>query len=404
MNPKEIAITAFDYPLAKEDIAQYPLAERDQSKLLVYKEQKVSHHFYHQLPELIPSDFTLVFNESKVVHARLLFEKASGGKIELFCLEPDATRYSQVPIAMQEKACVYWNVLVGGANKWKNEDPIFLKTTELSITAKKIARFDTHFLIQFNWDQTNWSFAEVLQHAGNIPLPPYMQRTAAIDDTTRYQTVYAKAEGSVAAPTAGLHFTERLFNQLHQKNIHTSFLQLHVGAGTFMPVKSATLSEHPMHAEWIVLDKAQIKNIQEGLANGLIAVGTTSLRSLESMYWIGYKLHFNIPVDWKGVAVEQWFAYEQEKDLDSSTALQAILTYLEEHQLDFVHTKTQIIIARPYKAKMIKALITNFHQPQSTLLVLVDALIGAVWKELYEIALKNKYRFLSYGDGCLFWL
>jgi S-adenosylmethionine:tRNA ribosyltransferase-isomerase len=305
---------------------------------------------------------------------------------------------------MQEKACVYWNVLVGGANKWKNEDPIFLKTAELSITAKKIARFDTHFLIQFSWDQMDWSFAEVLQHAGNIPLPPYMQRTAAIDDATRYQTVYAKAEGSVAAPTAGLHFTERLFNQLHQKNIHTSFLQLHVGAGTFMPVKSATLSEHPMHAEWIVLDKAQIKNIQEGLAKGLIAVGTTSLRSLESMYWIGYKLHFNIPVDWEGVAVEQWFAYEQEKDLDSSTALQAILTYLEEHQLDFVHTKTQILIARPYKAKMIKALITNFHQPQSTLLVLVDALIGEVWKELYDTALKNKYRFLSYGDGCLFWL
>ena len=404
MNPKEIAITAFDYPLAQEDIAQYPLAERDHSKLLVYKEHKVSHHFYHQLPELIPSDYTLVFNESKVVHARLLFEKASGGKIELFCLEPDATRYSQVPIAMQEKACVYWNVLVGGANKWKNEDPIFLKTAELSITAKKITRFDTHFLIQFSWDQLDWSFAEVLQHAGNIPLPPYMQRTAAIDDATRYQTVYAKAEGSVAAPTAGLHFTERLFNQLHQKNIHTSFLQLHVGAGTFMPVKSATLSEHPMHAEWIVIDKVQIKNIQEGLANGLIAVGTTSLRSLESMYWIGYKLHFNIPVDWKGVAVEQWFAYEQEKDLDSSTALQAILTYLEENQLDFVHTKTQILIARPYKAKMIKALITNFHQPQSTLLVLVDALIGEVWKELYDIALKNKYRFLSYGDGCLFWL
>ena len=404
MHPKNLHIKDFIYDLPQDKIAKYPLPQRDESKLLIYKNGNIEEDIYYNLEKHLPENVLLVFNNTKVVEARILFQKFSGSTIEIFCLEP-ADDYADITTAMLQKEKVYWKCLVGGAKKWKEEPlskTIDVNSTSITLTAKKIEKLSDYFLIEFTWSDASLSFAEVLHAAGAMPLPPYLNRTAEESDKERYQTIYAQHDGSVAAPTAGLHFTERLFEKLAAKNISKDFVTLHVGAGTFKPVKSATIAEHEMHTEFIDVRVELIQNVLAHLDKTIIAVGTTSLRTIESLYWLGVKtiLHTNISHD--DLQVYQWEAYEIDaKNITTKDALESLLQWMQKHNAVRLITKTQIIIAPGYKLKVAKALITNFHQPQSTLLLLVAVIIGDDWKKVYDYALKNNFRFLSYGDGCL---
>lgn len=405
-HPTELSINPFNYELPEIKIARYPLAERDQSKLLVYQSGIIAESNYLNLHQEIPANSLLIFNNTKVVEARLVFQKPSGGNIELFCLEP-ADIYPDITTAMLQKGKVFWKCMVGGAKKWKSGS-LFLRTENgvemMTIEAKKSEQLSDHCLIEFSWEDASLCFVDLLHQAGHIPLPPYLNRNAEASDKDRYQTIYAQQDGSVAAPTAGLHFTENVFNALATKNIHTHFLTLHVGAGTFKPVKAEQLKDHEMHAEYINVLPALIHTLIPQLDQGIIAVGTTSLRTLESIYWMGVKtcLHPNLPLS--EIAISQWEAYALDaKNIDAKTALTALLNWMQRNQLPQLITKTQIIIAPGYSFKIIKALITNFHQPKSTLLLLIAAIVGDDWKKIYQYALNNNYRFLSYGDGSLLW-
>jgi S-adenosylmethionine:tRNA ribosyltransferase-isomerase len=405
MHPKDLSILNYTYNLPEEKIAKYPLAQRDSSKLLIYKNGIITESIYQNLSYHLPENTLLVFNNTKVVEARLLFEKNSGSVIEIFCLEPDE-RYADITTAMLQKEKVYWKCLVGGAKKWKEE---FLNKSisnnEILLTAKIIEKKNDYFLIELCWNDSTLSFAEILHAAGVIPLPPYLQRTAKESDNETYQTIYAKHNGSVAAPTAGLHFTESLLSNLSTKNIEPLYVTLHVGAGTFKPVKSATMQEHEMHAEFIDVTKETIEQLLS--SNTIVATGTTSLRTIESLYWMGVKLvsqktqQYNCSLD--KLSIKQWDPYELPQNINKNEALQALLTWMNENKFQRIICKTQIIIAPSYKLKVADGLITNFHQPQSTLLLLIASIVGDKWKEIYNYALKNNFRFLSYGDGSLLW-
>ncbi len=406
-DPRLISIDDFTYLLPEERIAKYPLEERDQSRLAVYNKGSLQEDKYRNLANYLPPGSLLVFNNTKVVEARLLFKKETGGTIEIFCLEPHE-QYPDITTAMLQKGKVLWQCLVGGASKWKPGQVLnkFIPLPEgnLNLSARYIEKKAGSFIIELIWEPASLSFAEVLHYAGAIPLPPYIKREAEGSDAERYQTVYARFEGSVAAPTAGLHFTPAIFSSLEEKNIETTFLTLHVGAGTFKPVKSATMGEHDMHAEWIDIDRACLEKIIKNLGNPIIAVGTTSLRTLESLYWLGVK---SMSVDADRVPsmqLSQWEAYRlAEKNISVKVALESLLKWMDAKQLLRLVTKTQILIMPGYTFRVISGLITNFHQPQSTLLLLVAALIGDDWKKVYHYALENDFRFLSYGDGCLLW-
>jgi len=403
-HPKDLSIRDFSYDLPEERIAKYPLAERDQSKLLVYREGVIEERRYADIDSLIPTESLLVFNNTKVVEARLLFQKSTGSSIELFCLEP-ADIYPDITTAMLQKESVEWKCLVGGARKWKTESlikSITHKEYNYTLTATKQEKINDYYLITFQWDDASLSFAEVLHHAGAIPLPPYMNREAEAADTERYQTIYAQHDGSVAAPTAGLHFTKAIFEKLEHKKIQHDFVTLHVGAGTFKPVKADTMEAHEMHAEFIDVRKTFIEQLLLRLDKPVIPVGTTSMRTLESLYWMGVKAMQDISVT--DLSLAQWDAYEMAAtDVSPKIALQCLVDWMTAHQQEKLITKTQIIIAPGYRFKIAAGLITNFHQPQSTLLLLVAALIGGDWKRVYQYALDNDFRFLSYGDGCLLW-
>lgn len=408
MHPKELSIIDFTYELPDERIARYPLAERDQSKLLIYRNGQISETIYAELAAHIPANSLLVFNNTKVVEARLLFEKPNGGRIEIFCLEPHE-QYGDITTAMLQKGKVWWKCLVGGAKKWKEGALISqiekYDSSEITLTARKIEQYADAYLIELSWDDADMSFAELLHAAGVIPLPPYLNRAAEESDQERYQTIYAKHDGSVAAPTAGLHFTNSLFAKLTQKNIRHSFVTLHVGAGTFKPVKSATMQDHEMHAEFIDVSAAFIEQLLQETAGPVIAVGTTSLRTLESLYWLGVKTKLDPLISAEALTITQWEPYElAEYNFSAAEALTALLDWLQQNQADRLITKTQIIIATGYTFRIIKGLITNFHQPQSTLLLLVAAITGDNWKNIYQYALDKEFRFLSYGDGSLLWL
>ena len=413
MHPKNISIYDYSYLLPEKRIAKYPLAERDASKLVVYKEGKIEEAVYKNIAEHIPENSLLVFNNTKVVEARLLFQKLTGGVIEIFCLEPHE-QYPDITTAMLQKEKVLWQCLVGGASKWKAgqilEKKIQQDGEEITLFAKYVEKRNDSFIIELSWTPASLSFAEVLHYVGAIPLPPYIKRAVEESDHTRYQTVYAHYEGSVAAPTAGLHFTDNTFTQLEEQNIQTDFVTLHVGAGTFKPVKSETMQDHEMHAEWIDVSKIKIENILKNLDNNIIAVGTTSLRTLESLYWLGVK-QFGVRGSELGVdpdrslSLLQWEAYEllESKNISSKNAIESLLYWMNENKLERLVAKTQILIAPGYDFKIVNGLITNFHQPQSTLLLLVAALIGGDWRKVYDYAMQNDFRFLSYGDGSLLW-
>lgn len=406
MHPKDLQIKDFSYNLPDERIAKYPLANRDQSKLLIYKGEQISESVYQQIAKEIPENSLLLFNNTKVVEARILFLKETGATIEIFCLEPD-DRYPDITTAMLQKGKVFWKCLVGGAKKWKEPQiskSILIGGKTIAFTAERREQIADYYLIEFNWVDADISFAEILHAAGLIPLPPYLNRAAETSDLDRYQTIYAKYDGSVAAPTAGLHFTEAVFEQLDAKNIERAYLTLHVGAGTFKPVKAEKIEGHEMHAEFIEVSVDLIQKIISKLNETIIPVGTTSMRTIESLYWLGVKTILRSDIALSELVINQWDPYTLDtSSISASEALQALIVWMQKNELELLITKTQIIIAPGYSFKIAKALITNFHQPQSTLLLLVSALIGEEWKRVYEYALENDFRFLSYGDGCLLW-
>jgi S-adenosylmethionine:tRNA ribosyltransferase-isomerase len=403
MHPKEISILDYTYDLPNDRIAKYPLAERDQSKLLTWKDGNIAEDIYLNLAQHLPEHSLLVFNQTKVVEARLLFQKPTGGVIEIFCLEPHE-QYPDITTAMLQKQKVWWKCLVGGAGKWKHGMVLMKRAGDVIIEAAIVNRDTEAFIIELKWDAPELSFAEVLHKAGAIPLPPYLHRDAEESDRERYQTIYAKEEGSVAAPTAGLHFTKRLFDKLKRKHISSSFVTLHVGAGTFKPVKAEKMEGHEMHAEFIDVDLGFIEELIKNIDQPVVCVGTTSLRTIESLYWMGVKIgSTKYEIRSTEVAVQQWDAYEMKGDITAKESLQSLTHWMKENKLQRLITKTQIIIAPGYELKIASALITNFHQPQSTLLLLVAAIAGKDWKKIYAHAIQHDFRFLSYGDGCLIW-
>lgn len=402
-HPKYLAIEDYNYNLPDDKIAKYPLSNRDDSKLLVYKNGKIETDAYKQIVNYLPQNSAIIFNETKVVNARLFFQKATGGKLEIFCLEPDE-RYHDVQTAMTQSGEVYWKCLIGGANKWKDGSALTLvePIANTTLQAHLVKQVDGAYIIHFTWDNT-FSFSEILSLAGQLPIPPYLNRKSEKQDLDTYQTMFANHEGSVAAPTAALHFTPHIINALVKENITPLKVTLHVGAGTFKPVKAATMEAHDMHPEFLEVDLSFVKSLLAYKNNQqkTIAVGTTSVRTLESLYWIGNQFALGYKVDLEQIAVPQWMPYEQEQTVSAITALEAVITYMESQQIDRLITRTQIIIAPGYSFKIVDNIITNFHQPQSTLLLLVSAFIGEDWRMVYDYALNNDIRFLSYGDGSL---
>jgi S-adenosylmethionine:tRNA ribosyltransferase-isomerase len=399
--PNDLSISAYGYDLPDDRIARYPLPDRTLSKLLVWKEGHLKESVYAELGEFLTPSSLLVFNNSRVVEARILFQKPSGGQIEIFCLEPHPS-YAPVSQAMGQTGKVLWICLIGGASKWKRGQVLEKKTGEISLLARFIEKRTDDFVVEFSWIPAHLSFAVLLHQVGSIPLPPYLKRPAEISDEQRYQTVYARESGSVAAPTAGLHFSENLFHSLSEKGIETIYLTLHVGAGTFMPVKTDNISEHHMHEEYIEVTDATVERLISKLHEPVIAVGTTSLRTLETLYWLGLQISLNKDIPAAELSLDQWYAYRQPAILSIEESLHYLLEWILKQPDKKLATKTQLLIVPGYQFMIVRGLITNFHQPHSTLLLLVAALIGPVWKSVYTHALDHGYRFLSYGDGCLF--
>ncbi|MDI1356254.1 MAG: S-adenosylmethionine:tRNA ribosyltransferase-isomerase [bacterium] len=399
-HPSEISINAFTYELPDEKIAKFPLAERDRSKLLVYKDGSITESVFEDLDTFIEEDTLLVFNETKVIQARLNFLNQKGQSIEIFCLEPTKCD-GDLHTALNVQINTRWNCLIGNLRRWKTPE-LVLRKNDTELRVQLAAQQKGYGEVDFFWSPEHLTFAEILEIFGNMPIPPYLKRESESSDKTRYQTLYSKKEGSVAAPTAGLHFTERLFHKLKDQNIKTASLTLHVGAGTFKPVKSATMEGHEMHAEWMEVGIATIQKLIDQQNKTSIAVGTTSLRTIETLYWMGLKALANPNASLSELEIKQWEVYDL-KDENKSTAdcFEAMLLWMKKNGTDRLICQTQILIAPPYQLKVASGLITNFHQPQSTLLLLVAAVVGERWKEIYDYALGHKFRFLSYGDSSL---
>jgi S-adenosylmethionine:tRNA ribosyltransferase-isomerase len=397
---RNIKISDFTYDLPEAKIAKYPLAERDKSKLLVWENGKMSETTFQKCVDFLPEKARLVFNNTRVIHARLFFRKETGSQIEIFCLEPVEPHDYQ--LAFQEKKQVVWKCMVGNSKKWKSgvlSNEIEILGEKVILQAERISQVENTFHIKFSWDKP-FTFAEIIEHTGVLPIPPYLNRETEASDEETYQTVYAKIDGSVAAPTAGLHFTDSVLNKLQQLNISKSEITLHVGAGTFQPVKSEIIDGHTMHNEMVIVPKNVIRDFIKN-DNKIIAVGTTSVRSVESLYWLGLQMENNI-FDPQNPEVSQWEPYETEAKISTKRSFQNIADFLEKSGRDSIQFSTQIIILPGYNFKVIDGMFTNFHQPQSTLLLLIAAFLGEKWKDIYDYALTNNFRFLSYGDSNLY--
>jgi S-adenosylmethionine:tRNA ribosyltransferase-isomerase len=369
MHPKNLLIADFTYDLPAERVAKYPLAERDNSKLLVYESGKIKESIYRYVDEFLPADTLLIFNNTKVIEARLIFQKTTGANIEVFCLEPHE-QYVDITSAMLQKGRVLYKCLIGGASKWKHgmilQKEVETNGEKIVLNAAIVDRRIDCFVVELTW-RPEVSLAEMLHAAGFIPLPPYLHREVEESDKNRYQTIYAKEDGSVAAPTAGLHFTDAVFEKLKAKNIKTEFVTLHVGAGTFKPVKTARIDEHEMHAEFIDVTIDAIENLLKYAKKTIVAVGTTSLRTIETLYWMGLKALQNADASLEEISIHQWDPYEQNnQEVTTEEALSALWLWMDKKGLARLITKTQILIAPGYKPKIAKGIITNFHQPQST--------------------------------------
>lgn len=399
---QQIRIEEYDYPLPDERIAKFPLAKRDESKLLLYKDGQVSESVFKHIADYLPAGSLLVYNNTRVIQARLLFQKATSARIEVFCLEP-AEPHDYALIFQQTERCS-WICLVGNLKKWKDgllTKKVAIQGEEVILSAeKKESHGDSH-RIEFTWNNPKYTFADLLDAAGVLPIPPYLHRETEKSDLVTYQTVYSKIKGSVAAPTAGLHFTPEVLADVDAHGIGREEVTLHVGAGTFKPVKSETIEGHEMHTEFISVRRSSIERIQKNLGK-IIAVGTTSVRTLESLYYIGVKLASHPDATSEELVVNQWMPYEAENNrIPVAEALQHILDYLDRHQADKLVTATQIIIAPGYEFKVVRGIITNFHQPKSTLLLLISAFVKGNWRTIYDYALSHDFRFLSYGDSSL---
>lgn len=400
-----LPIDKFDYPLPEERIAKYPLPERDHSKLLVYNDGIITEDRFFNIGEYILQQALLVYNNTRVIPARMVFHKPTGAQIEIFCLEPQHPRDYQLALSATD-TCI-WKCMVGNLKKWK--EGILTCTfrlpdsnTPCHLHAERLSTQGNTHMIRFAWDAMGLSFAEVLEQLGEIPIPPYLNRPSEESDKTTYQTVYSHIKGSVAAPTAGLHFTNELLNRLHQQGIETTELTLHVGAGTFQPVKTDDANLHVMHTEIIAVPLTTLRLLREHLDH-IVAVGTTSMRTLESLYWLGLHVMHQHTITTENMHVSQFEPYEQaDADLpDTNQVLTALIDVLEQLGQDTLHAETQIMIRPGYRFRLVKQLITNFHQPRSTLLLLVSAFVGDDWKTIYDYALRHDFRFLSYGDSSL---
>ena len=391
-----LSISDYNYPLPEERIAKYPLPERDHSKLLIYKDGEVREDHFFRVGDYIPAHSLLVYNNTRVIQARLVFHKPSGARIEIFCLEPLAPHDYQLSLSSTE-GCT-WKCMIGNAKKFREtaiDMPLQVAGNDVVLRATKGEQMGNTFAVTFSWEG-GLSFAEILDAVGELPIPPYLNRPTEERDKTTYQTVYSRIKGSVAAPTAGLHFTEAVLADLRQRGIKTTELTLHVGAGTFQPVKTEDANLHTMHTEIIAVPRQAIVDILANLGH-IVAVGTTSMRTLESLYFLGCML---LRGD-RSLHVPQFMPYEQEWTLSTEEALQALLAYLDETHQDTLHAETQIMIKPGYRFRVVEQLITNFHQPKSTLLLLVSAFVGEDWKKIYDYALAHDFRFLSYGDSSI---
>lgn len=403
MHPKYLKIEDFTYDLPAEKIAYNPVSPRDQSKLLVYQQEKISEDTYRNISQYLPEDAVLVFNDTKVVKSRLFFKNENGATIEVFCLEPygEAVDYER---HFLEQNSVTWICFIGKVSKWREKE--LSKSIEVDGLAVKLSaeiegKLEDAYLVKFSWAPGVVPFGKIMDAAGVTPLPPYIKRVAEQVDEESYQTVYSESEGSVAAPTAGLHFTKKVLQDFEDKGISSLFTTLHVGAGTFKPVKSAVMENHVMHAEYLNITTAFLEDLIIRIQQPIITVGTTSTRTLESIYWMGNQIVKNPDISYENLKITQWLPYESDAICTAEEAIKALLNWIKNTQQDHLSIETEIIIAPGYSFKIVKGLITNFHQPQSTLLLLVSALIGDGWKSIYQYALENDFRFLSYGDGSL---
>ncbi len=401
MKTENIHISDYDYLLPDDKIAKFPKEQRDQSKLLVYQSGEIKEDIFYNLPKYLPKNSLMVFNNTKVIQARLHFKKVSGALIEIFLLEPSMP--TDYELMFQTKGYCEWLCLIGNLKKWKEGILVkeFIYNGEtVRIEATKKESIGTSHKVALKWDNTSLSFAELIDLIGELPIPPYLNRETEESDKTTYQTVYSKINGSVAAPTAGLHFTNNVLQDLDSYGIEREELTLHVGAGTFKPVKSEELSGHDMHTEYISVSKQTLEKLLSYGASA-IAVGTTSVRTLESLYYMGVKLHSNPDLSEQELHITQWEPYKVKSSLTATEAIEEIIKYLDRNNVSTLHSSTQIMIAPGYNYKIVKLLITNFHQPQSTLLLLVSAFVKGNWKTIYDYALAHDFRFLSYGDSSL---
>ena len=398
---EQIHIEEFNYPLPDERIAKFPLTKRDESKLLVYRNGKIDEAVFKQLYDYLPQGSMLVYNNTRVIQARMLFQKETGAQIEVFCLEP-VIPHDYALVFQQTESCS-WLCLVGNLKKWKEgalHKTIRMDDKEVVLSAERIKTTGDSHLVRFSWNNPQVTFAELLDGAGILPIPPYLHRETRESDLQTYQTVYSKIKGSVAAPTAGLHFTPEVLAGLDAKGFTREEVTLHVGAGTFKPVKSEVIGDHEMHTEFISVRRSAIENIRTNLGR-IIAVGTTSVRTLESLYYMGRTLVNNPDATSEELVVTQWTPYNDAEEVTAHEALTALLDYLDRNQTDTLLSATQIMIAPGYEFKIVKGIITNFHQPKSTLLLLISAFVNGNWKSIYNYALDNDFRFLSYGDSSL---
>lgn len=398
---KHIKISDYNYPLPDERIAKFPLPVRDQSKLLVYRHGEVSETRFTSLPDYLEAGELMIFNNTKVIQARLHFRKETGALIEIFCLEP--IQPNDYVLNFQQTSHAAWLCMIGNLKKWKEgslHKEMNVKGHTITLTATRGECRGTSHWVDFTWDNPEITFADILEVFGELPIPPYLNRETQESDKETYQTVYSKIKGSVAAPTAGLHFTERVLQALRDKGVDLEEVTLHVGAGTFKPVKSEEIEGHEMHTEYISVNRQTIEKL---IAHGgkAIAVGTTSVRTLESLYYIGVTIASHPDAGQEELHVRQWQPYETHPTMTTVESLRQILDYMKRHELEALHTSTQIIIAPGYIYHIVQKMVTNFHQPQSTLLLLVSAFVKGDWRTIYDYALAHDFRFLSYGDSSL---
>ncbi|MGX9985510.1 S-adenosylmethionine:tRNA ribosyltransferase-isomerase [Soonwooa purpurea] len=403
MHPRELKIENFTYNLPNEKIAYTPANPRDSSKLLIYKNATISTDTYQHISEYLPKDSVLVFNDTKVIKSRIFFQNETGATIEVFCLEPYGENLNYEDY-FQKQGSVLWTCLIGKVAKWRSpklSKKLTINNQDVELSAEIVEKLGDSYVVKLSWTPSEIPFAEVVEVAGVTPLPPYIKRIADKTDEETYQTVYSEHDGSVAAPTAGLHFTKRILDDLSERKISTLFTTLHVGAGTFKPVKSETMEDHIMHSECMTITLDFLESLFSKIDKAIIPVGTTSMRTIESIYWMGNKIANNPNIEFENLKVTQWEPYETETTHSANEALSALINWIKKHAQTHISVETEIIIAPSYKFRIAKALVTNFHQPQSTLLLLVSALIGEKWHEIYDYALENDFRFLSYGDGSL---